>query len=329
MNTLSDISGRVHTYLRLSVTERCNLACMYCAPGRQFCAAKVPAAETTLDEIAVLCEILADMGVNKVRLTGGEPLVRKDLEQIAGRVRAIDGIEQLGLTTNAINLAGRAKSLKESGVGLVNVSIDTLRAERFREITGADRLHDALAGLDAALDAGFERVKLNVVVIRRMNDDELCDFVELACRKNLALRFIEFMPFRGNRWSEEGFLPAAGMKKSIAEKFELTAVPGTDKKVSEYAVAGFPETRIGFIASISDSFCSWCNRLRLTADGRLMNCLFSAGEAVDLLKPLREGLSREYIAGLIHQALLYKPAHHASAETLMKAGLSPMIGIGG
>ena len=301
VNKLSDISGRKHSYLRLSVTERCNLACLYCAPGRRHCSNVTPAVEASADEIVSISEILAGMGINKVRLTGGEPLVRKDLEQVASRVRAIDGVDQLGLTTNGINLAARVKSLKENGVGLVNVSIDTLKKDRFFEITGSDRLHDSLSELDAALSTGFEKVKLNVVVIRRMNDDELCDFVELACRKNLSLRFIEFMPFRGNRWSKDGFLSAEVMRTSISEKFDLVAVPGSDHKVSEYEVAGYPKARIGFIASISNSFCSWCNRLRLTADGRLMNCLFSAGEAVDLLTPLREGMSREYIAGLIQR----------------------------
>ncbi len=327
---MTDAFGRVHDYLRLSVTERCNLGCFYCRPTGGF--RPKSGRELLSDpELLRLARIFAGLGVTKIRLTGGEPLLHPALPALINSLRAIEGVHTLGLTTNGTNLAGCAGELRRAGLDLVNVSLDSLRPERFIRITGRNVGHGAvLEGIRAALEAGFDSVKLNMVVIRGVNDDEVLDFAALAHRLPLTVRFIEYMPFTANPWKTDGFVPGEETRQRIESKFNLTALeaeaPGG--VVSRYWRVGDGPGRLGFISALSGHFCDNCSRLRLTADGALKLCLFSPAVA-DFRRPLREGASDERIAGMIRDAMHLKPQAHPPAEQLAGLEGRAMTQIGG
>ncbi len=341
MNPLVDSFGRRHTYLRISVTDRCNLHCTYCQPspldhdgaagalqqGRNL----RPRVELlTFDEIEQISRIVAAAGVTKIRLTGGEPLVRKDLVSLVARLARIPGIETLGMTTNGVLLAHHARALKESGLTHLNVSLDTLRPERFSQIVQRDHYDDVIAGIHTALAVGFTPLKLNVVVMGGINDDELLDFVEFVHHRPVNVRFIEYMPFKFNRWNSASFVPFAEMKKKIEQHHELIPVTHSSDLSSvakDFSIGGWTGT-IGFITSMSEHFCSSCNRLRLTADGSLKSCLFHPAE-INLRQTIRDGASNETIEGLIRSAVLLKPAEHVPVGQLVESDYGTMIDIGG
>ncbi|MFC1614473.1 GTP 3',8-cyclase MoaA [Gemmatimonadota bacterium] len=329
MGRLIDSHQRIHTYLRVSLTDRCNLRCVYCmpSPGTEpaGCDENMSSAEITR-----LARIFAGLGVNKVRLTGGEPLLRRDLEKLVERLAGMSGLDTLGLTTNGVLLAEQALALRRAGINRLNLSLDSLRPERFAGITTRDYFNRVLSGLDAALEAGFSPVRLNVVIVKGVNDDELVDFVEFVRDKPVHVRFIEYMPFRANRWNPSGFLSFDRMRRRIESRYSLIPCDSGENQsgtARQYRIEGFLG-EVGFITSLSDKFCARCNRLRLTADGRLKTCLFYPAE-VSLAAPLRDGAGDDEIAGIITRALAVKPKAHPPLKELINSTERSMIEIGG
>lgn len=329
MTALTDAFGRTHRYLRISVTDRCNLRCRYCMPAPGI-AVRPKSELLTFDEIERVVRVTAAMGVRKVRLTGGEPLLRRDLPRLVEQLRRVQGIDTLGMTTNGILLSRFAGELRSSGLDTVNVSLDTLHPERFERIALRPGLGAVVAGIEAAIEAGFRPVKLNVVVMGGVNDDELADFVEFARGRPLALRFIEYMPFPENGWSAARFVPCDAMVERLRRRYR---VEGSGELRSASAIArGFRidglEYPVGFIASMSDHFCAGCDRLRLTADGSVKSCLFHPAE-VTLREVLRSGAPDAAVASAVREALASKPAAHPPMTELAGGTNRSMIAIGG
>ena len=325
---LRDGCGRVHTYLRISVTDRCNLRCLYCLPpaGAVF----RPRAELlTLDEILRVARLCAGLGVTKIRLTGGEPLLRPGLPGLVARLAALPGVRRVGLTTNGVRLRRHAAELRAAGLTDLNLSLDTLRRDRFERIALRDHFDEVQAGLAAALDAGFPRVKINTVVMGGINDDELAELADLARARPLHVRFIEYMPFAYNRWSRATFVPYRDMLAALRRTYPLAPVPAEDPSAvaREFTAPGFLGT-VGFITSLSDHFCDTCNRIRLTADGAIKSCLFHAAET-GLRDALRGGADDAELERRLRAALAGKPAGHAPAEELVRLENRAMVSIGG
>lgn len=275
-------------YLRISVTARCNLRCSYCR-GRQHCAADRGGGEPRVEELALLARCAAEEGVCKVRITGGEPLLRHDLARIVGAVSSVDGIEESTLTTNGIGLAERAGELGAAGLDRVNVSLDTLRPKRFRRITGSDRLSEVLEGVEACRSV-FSVVKLNTVLLPGVNDDEVEPLVEFAARLGLWIRFVECYdsPCRGGRPGD--FLSADVVEQRLRDAWGgLEPVAGSPLSVERsYVIPGAGDAKVGLISSVTAPPCGRCSRLRFTASGELLPCLF-ANEGIDLSPLLARG----------------------------------------
>ncbi len=329
MSRLFDQFGRTHAYLRISVTDRCNLRCRYCMPARGIDLS--PKDEMlTFDEISQLTEIFVEQGIKKIRLTGGEPLVRKGVDELCSRLAGISGVEVLGLSTNGVRLLEMAKVLRNAGVQHLNVSLDTLRRDRFRLVTLRTELDSVLQGIEEAQSVGFPSLKVNTVVMRGFNDDELLDLIAFAEEHALCVRFIEYMPFWRNGWNEVQFISCQEMKEIIETKYHLvpaqldTAVRGPAK---EFQVAG-GRAAIGFISTVSEHFCADCNRLRLTADGRLRNCLF-ARDGVNLKRLLRAGATHDVIENAIRSAVILKWEKHPHVNELVASQNRAMVAIGG
>ncbi len=328
MSAMIDPFGRRHVYLRLALTHRCNLNCTYCRPSG--CGTVTTGPILPSGSILRLVRIFAALGICKVRLTGGEPTLRPDLPDLVSRIAAVQGIGTLALTTNGVTLGSLAAPLRRAGVENLNVSLDSLRRERFLKITGRDLLPAVLKGIGAALEAGFEPLKLNTVVMGGVNDDELLEFVELARSKPVNIRFIEYMPFRENGWSREGFVSHERMRERIERVHRLVPVgqgEHTGGVAKDFSVEGF-RGQISFITPLSDVFCDRCNRLRVTADGKLKTCLF-APAGLDLAKALAREASDAAVARLILEALASKPEKHPEAEELRAGQDLPMNEIGG
>jgi molybdenum cofactor biosynthesis protein A len=329
MKSLIDTYGRDHTYLRISVTERCNLRCTYCMPAHGI--QLKPLAELlTYTEIERLVEIFSTLGVCKIRITGGEPLVRPGIEELCKRLSVINGIETLSLSTNGTMLQKKAKALRDAGVMNINISLDSLRGYRFEKITLRSGHIDVLRGIESAIKEGFPSIKINAVIIRGFNDDELSDFVELARALSVSVRFIEYMPFPGNNWRQEEFISFYEMKERIEKKYSLTPVMSSEPvpgPAKEYRIDN-SEAKVGFITTMSEHFCGSCNRIRLTADGRLRTCLF-ANDGVDLKRLLRVGASRDVIEDSIRSAVILKWEKHPGHEELMTNQDREMTAIGG
>ncbi|MCZ7555741.1 MAG: GTP 3',8-cyclase MoaA [Bacteroidia bacterium] len=326
--SLIDGHHRKHTYLRIAVTERCNLRCTYCMPADGLSLQPREHMLTT-EEIVRVARVAVDAGVTKIRLTGGEPLVRSDLPEIVRRLRALPGLRQLGMTTNGTLLARSADVLCDAGLDAVNISLDTLRPERFARITRRDDHSAVMAGVAAALRAGFAKVKINMVVMRGVNDDELCDVAELTRERALDIRFIEYMPFDANAWSSGGLMTASEMRECLSREYTLhPAVGDTHAGVARmYRIPGFAG-RVGFISAMSEHFCDTCNRLRLTADGSLKPCLFSTSEC-NIRSLLRSGADDASIAGVMNDALAGKWKAHPGVRQLVDLHNRSMIRIGG
>ncbi len=315
-----DSFSRPINYLRVSVTDRCNLRCVYCMPAEGV----VPIRHEDVlryEEIGRVVHAAAALGVNKVRLTGGEPLVRHGLPDLVRLIAATPGIDDISLTTNGLLLARYAGELAAAGLHRVNVSLDSLRPERFRAMTscGAQNVSDVWAGVAAAERVGLTPIKLNAVVIRGLNDDEVADFARLTTERPLHVRFIEVMPLGANEhWAGDGYVPMREVRARIeAALGPLEAVGADDPVIGNgparyYRVSGAPGT-VGFISPVSEHFCFHCNRLRLTADGKLRPCLLS-DEEVDLRAALRDGASDDELQNIIGRAIAAKPARHHLAE---------------
>ncbi|GAB6932256.1 GTP 3',8-cyclase MoaA [Calditerricola satsumensis] len=311
MTALVDRFGRRHDYLRISVTDRCNLRCVYCMPEDM---AFLPQRQLlTDDEIVAVVRVAAQLGVRKLRITGGEPLVRPGLADLVARLAAIPGIEDIALTTNGIFLAEQAEALRRAGVRRVNVSLDSLKPDRFRRITRRGELERVLEGIEQALAVGFSPVKLNCVLVKGVNDDEIVDFIRLTLERPLHVRFIEYMPIGHHAEWKAGYVPltdvlaraeAAGLPLEPADD----AVPGNGP-AEVYRVRGALGT-VGLIHPVSDHFCAGCNRLRLTADGYLKPCLYWVEEL-----RVRDCIGdEEKLRALFFRALALKPEKHEMAR---------------
>jgi molybdenum cofactor biosynthesis protein A len=283
----------------------------------------------TSDEIVTLAGLFASEGVTKVRLTGGEPLVRSDVVELVGRLAAVPGIREVAMTTNGIALARKLPALRAAGLTHVNISLDTLLAHKFEFVTRRKGLEHVLRSIDAALALGFAPVKVNCVLMRGVNDDELLDFVALTRDRPLDVRFIEYMPFAGNRWSEGKMLPyREALARVQAAHPTLAAVPAVPHDTSKaWHVPGYAG-QLGFISSMSDHFCGSCNRLRLTADGNLKVCLFGNAE-VSLRDLLRRGAPRDELLAVVGAAVGRKKERHAGMTALQQNPGRPMILVGG
>ncbi|MBI5200610.1 MAG: GTP 3',8-cyclase MoaA [Elusimicrobia bacterium] len=306
---MTDPFGRSIDYLRLSITDQCNLRCAYCLPaGHLPFAAR--SSRLTPGEIERLAACFVALGVRRVRLTGGEPLVREDLEEIVERL-ARAGVADLSLSTNGIGLARRAAGLRKAGLRRVNVSLDSLDPARFAELTRHGRLSDVLAGVEAALSAGLEPVKLNVVVVRGVNDGELAAFAELSRDRPFHVRFIELMPMGvSGFYAPERRVPLPEMRlKTGALEAAGDSRPEGGGPAAYYRLPGAVGT-VGFIAALSCSFCAGCNRMRLTSRGVLVPCL-DGEEGLDLAALVRGGASPDEVRDLIVSAVGAKPAAHA------------------
>lgn len=316
-NQLTDSQGRPIRYMRVSVTDRCNLRCRYCAPSDEF-VSLTHEQIISYEEIERLAAILALRGVSSIRITGGEPLARKHLDRLVSSLTKIPGINDISLTTNGILLSGLAKSLSDAGLSRVNVSLDTLREDRFEWITSPNGNgiemgpHRVMEGLMAAEFAGLSPVKINVVLIRDFNDDELEGFAALTSDRNFEVRFIEFMPMSPEGfWGPDKVIAADEAIGRLETVFGSLIPLGRGKgsgPAVRYKVPGFTGT-IGFITPVSQHFCVDCNRIRVTADGRIRTCLFSDKET-DILGPLRSGASDAEILTVIQNALNAKPEGH-------------------
>jgi cyclic pyranopterin phosphate synthase len=307
---LADAFRRPITYLRISVTDRCNLRCTYCMPEAGL--PWIPKPEIlSFEEIEQIVRAAASVGVRSIRLTGGEPLVRRGLARLVGRLSAIDGIEDVALSTNGLLLAEQAGPLAEAGLRRVNVSLDTLKPERFESIARRPGLERVLAGIDAAIAAGLAPLKINCVVMRGSNDDELAAFAALTRERPVFVRFIEMMPVLDNVDAQrDAYVSSDEILERIraVEALEPSPGPGGNGPARYFAFAGAPGA-VGVISPLSHDYCDTCNRVRLTADGRLRLCLFGDFE-IDLRSPLRSGATRTELAALFQGGMLIKPERH-------------------
>ena len=294
-----DVLERPLGSLRISVTDRCNMRCRYCMPEQDY--VWLPKESIlTFEEIARLVRVFTSLGVAKVRLTGGEPLLRHQLPALVRMLATTPGVRDLALTTNGLLLAHHAAALRQAGLGRVTVSLDTLRPERMRALAKSDRHGDVLAGIVAARAAGFERVKLNTVVIRGVNDDELADLIEFARGANAEVRFIEYMDVGGaTEWSVEQVVSRREMLERLAQRYgSIEPVAGADPSAPAERFRLPDGVTFGMISSTTAPFCRSCDRSRLTADGTWFLCLY-AERGVDLREPLRGGASDADLAALI------------------------------
>ncbi|RLB81327.1 MAG: GTP 3',8-cyclase MoaA [Deltaproteobacteria bacterium] len=324
-----DPYNRKITYLRLSVTDRCNLRCIYCMPVKDLTLLD-HADILTYEEILKLIRVATGVGIKKVRLTGGEPLIRRDFVHLVESVCRIARIEDVSITTNGVLLKEMARPLFEAGVHRINVSLDTLNPLKYTKITRRERFDAVWEGLRVAEAVGFSPIKVNVVVIKGINDDELLKFADLSVRKPYHIRFIEYMPIgQDSHWTPEKYISSDEIKAELETFGPLHKIPHAihDGPAERYRFES-AKGEIGFISALSHHFCPSCNRLRLTADGKLRPCLF-ADDEVDIKSPLRKGCSEGDLKGLFEEAIARKPRRHR-AEILRKGGcLRPMSTIGG
>ncbi|MBF0369541.1 MAG: GTP 3',8-cyclase MoaA [Magnetococcales bacterium] len=329
---LVDTFGRTIRYLRVSVTDRCNFRCHYCRPAEGIALAEQEEI-LSLEEMARLVRLFTELGVERVRLTGGEPLLRRNVMELIETLGALPGLEDLSLSTNALLLARHARGLREAGVGRVNISLDSLNPETFFTITRNGRLDTVLAGIDAAVAAGLGPVKVNMVVMRGINDSEITAMVDFAREKGVILRFIETMPV-GEAGQEvvDRFMPAEEILQVVKEHAGSELIP---VKISRgagparyYRISG-STAEVGVISALSQHFCEGCNRVRLTSQGSLVLCLGRV-DSVDLKTPLRNGASDEEMKTRIQAAIDTKPmGHQFDAETPKSGSNHRMSALGG
>lgn len=313
MSNLVDSSQRNINYLRISVTDRCNLRCIYCMPetGVKWISHNEI---LTYEEIATVVRVGADLGINKIRITGGEPLTRAELPKLIKMLSETNGVDEISLTTNGILLKEQILALKNAGLRRINISLDTFKQERFSQITRLGNLQDVLGGIDAAKDAGLNPVKIDMVVIKGINDDEIIDFARKTYKQGWHIRFIELMPLSNIK----GIISAKEIRSRIEtlDTLETASAPVGNGPARYYRLPGAKGT-IGFISPVTEPFCSWCNRLRLTSYGQLCSCLLS-DDGVDLRKPLRNNnLPEDEIRRLIRELIASKPSHHDLANDNM------------
>ena len=326
--SLVDGFGRVHRDLRVSLTDRCSLRCTYCMPAEGL--PWVPSADMlTTDELVRVVGVAVGLGVDEVRLTGGEPLLHPDVVDVVARLRRLPTPPRVSITTNGLRLPGLAAPLADAGLERINISLDTLRRDRFAALTRRDRLVDVLAGVAAAKAAGLQPVKINAVLLRGVNDDEAVDLLRWAVDEGLQLRFIEQMPLDPQHsWDRSRMVTAEQILGSLSAAFGLSPVPGRGSAPAQtWLVDGGPAT-VGVIASVTRPFCAACDRVRLTADGQLRSCLF-AREETDVRTPLRDGSDDDEIARRLAACLASKRAGHGIDDPGFLQPTRPMSAIGG
>lgn len=328
---LVDRFGRVHTDLRISLTDKCSLRCTYCMPAEGVPWLHRDSILTT-DELVRVAEVAAALGIATVRLTGGEPLLRKDVVDVVARLARIagpDGPLELSMTTNGLLLPKLAQGLADAGLRRVNISLDTLRADRFHELTRRDRFTDVLDGIEAARAAGLAPLKINTVAMRDVNEDEIVDLVRFAVERGLELRFIEQMPLdAGHVWSRVKMVTGEEILEQLATEFTLTPLPGRASAPAERFLVDDGPTSVGVIRSVTKPFCGTCDRVRITADGQLRNCLFSREES-DILTPLRGGGTDDDLARVLHRCITGKLPGHGINDPGFLQPDRPMSAIGG
>lgn len=314
LDTLKDAHNRIVRDLRVSVTDRCNFRCFYCLPHGEPPAA--PKSQMlTYEEIEAACRIFVRLGIEKIRLTGGEPLMRRDISTLIEKVSAIEGLRDLALTTNGYFLPQQAQRLRDAGLSRITISLDSLKRERFKSMTGVDVLPQVLEGIAAARGAGFARIKINAVVVRGHNEEEVADFAQFAREHDIAMRFIEFMPLDSGRgWKHETVVSGREIRERIEARFPLVALdaggkPRGAETAARYRFADDAAGEIGIIAPVTESFCGACSRIRLTADGQIRTCLFSKTEH-SLRDEMRGGASEDELIAFIRDVVFRKEAGH-------------------
>jgi GTP 3',8-cyclase len=329
---LRDSYGRPIRDLRVSLTDRCNFRCFYCLPhGEPPIAPKEQM--LSYEEIENVCEIFVSLGIEKIRLTGGEPMLRRDIETIIRKLTRLKsfGLQDLALTTNGYYLPDRAQGLKDAGLDRVTISLDSLKRDVFKRMTGVDVLDKVLAGIHAAKAAGLEPIKINAVIVRGHNEDEVADFAAFAREYDVKMRFIEFMPLdSGHEWSREDVFSGREIRDRINERFPLVRVDvarGSETS-SRYRFADGAPGEIGIIAPVSEPFCGACSRIRLTADGQIRTCLFSTIEH-SLRDVIRSGVSRGEIVEYVQSVILKKEPRHFINDPGFVAPSRTMSFIGG
>lgn len=327
---LVDSFGRLHNNLRISITDRCNIRCFYCMPaeGLRF----LPRQQLlSYEEIARVVGVLARAGVDRVRLTGGEPLVRAEVDVLVRLLKAIPQIREVAMTTNAVRLAKHAETLRRAGLDRLNISLDALQPETFARITRRDVLPEVLAGIAAAQAAGFSRIRLNAVAIRGLTEEEVLPLAAFALERGLELRFIEYMPLDSDgEWTDQQVLSGQAIRELVAAEYgPVEPVPGTDpsQPARDFTYAG-GRGRLGLIQPVTQPFCATCNRLRLTAEGQLRNCLFSV-EEWDLRQPLREGADDAALLAVVRDCVAAKRPGHLIGQQDFVRPLRTMHQIGG
>lgn len=345
---LQDSFGRAIRDLRISITDRCNFRCLYCLPENEEAANfyrerfkpdqakpinytwKPKGNFLTYEEIERVARVLADMGVEKIRITGGEPLLRRNVEDLIGKLDAIPGIRDIALTTNGFLFPDQAKALYEAGLRRVTFSLDSLERDNFNKITGKNGLDLVLRSIEVAQAIGFAPVKVNAVVIRHLNDHEIEPLARFAAERGVAMRYIEFMPLDSSRaWQSDHVVPKSEILERLRSSFELEAIPSTNpsETAQRWRIEG-TEAEIGIIAPVSEPFCGHCNRIRLTADGNIRTCLFSLHEH-DVKTHLRDSDSDELLANRLREIVLQKEARHHIGEEGFEQPQRTMSYIGG
>nr|XP_011752972.1 molybdenum cofactor biosynthesis protein 1 isoform X4 [Macaca nemestrina] len=325
---LTDSFGRQHSYLRISLTEKCNLRCQYCMPEEGV--PLTPKANLlTTEEILTLARLFVKEGIDKIRLTGGEPLIRPDVVDIVAQLQRLEGLRTIGVTTNGINLTRLLPQLQKAGLSAINISLDTLVPAKFEFIVRRKGFHKVMEGIHKAIELGYNPVKVNCVVMRGLNEDELLDFAALTEGLPLDVRFIEYMPFDGNKWNFKKMVSYKEMLDTIRQQWpELEKLPEEESSTAKaFKIPGF-QGQISFITSMSEHFCGTCNRLRITADGNLKVCLFGNSE-VSLRDHLRAGASEQELLRIIGAAVGRKKRQHAGMFSISQMKNRPMILIGG
>lgn len=324
-NRLTDSQGRIINYLRLSVTDRCNLKCSYCIPSSQR--SFISHSEIlSYEEIIKTIAVMAQNGLQKVRLTGGEPLVRKDIDLLVKEIRKIKGIREVTITTNATLLSKQADNLKRAGINRINISLDTLNPLTFEKITGKNKLNSVFEGIQSAKEAGMNPVKINTVILKNINSCEIEELAALSIKNDFHIRFIELMPIGGQNYYEKHKLSAAFVKKTIENRFGKLIGLNLNPLAGPASMYKIPNSKgqIGFIHAMTSHFCSKCNRIRLTADGRIRPCLLE-DSFTDLKNILRTNSDDKKILQTIKYALTEK----ASAHELIPNVKTQMASIGG
>mgnify|MGYP001497902724 FL=1 len=328
---LKDSYGRQIRDLRISVTDRCNFRCFYCLPNGEPTLARK---ETilTFEEIVFISEIFVSLGIEKIRLTGGEPILRKNLVDLVGKIAALkSNLKDLALTTNGFDFPKHAENLKKSGLDRVTISLDSLKPDKFQQITGVNKLDEVLAAIESAKANDFQPIKINAVIIRDCNDDELVDFAEFARQNEVSFRFIEFMPLdSGHDWKREQVVSGKEIFQKINQVFPLKLKQSSrgNETAWKYEFADGAKGEIGIIAPVTEMFCGQCSRIRLTADGQIRTCLFSTSEH-NLRDFIRSGASRIQIIEFIKDVVFKKEPRHRINDTEFVQPARTMSFIGG